>query len=181
MQDFYRSPPSQPTDNAGTLSSQLSCVGDEHPKEWPKSNIKRFVSKFMKTFKTILQCYLIQINILAQFITIKGVTNTIFSMMNIQFFLLKILWLFYGQFFVSNNWMNIIFPNLFQFIPPEGLIIKYWYLWKHLVTVLIIFMCSTPFLINEKGIKTLGNGSSKSYKQTHTVTFNVTFNIEDTK
>ena len=31
----------------------------------------------MKTFKTILQCYLIQINIFGQFITIIGVTNTI--------------------------------------------------------------------------------------------------------
>ena len=48
---------------------------DEHLKEWPKSNIKRFVSKFMKTFRTILQCYLIQINIFGQFIAIIGVRN----------------------------------------------------------------------------------------------------------
>ena len=51
-----------------------------HWEEWPGSNIKRFVSKFMETFKTILQCYLIQINISGQFITIRGVTihnNTI--------------------------------------------------------------------------------------------------------
>ena len=132
MQDFYRSPPSQPTDNAGTLSSQLSCVGDEHPKEWPKSNIKRFVSKFMKTFRTILQCYLIQINILGQFIAIIGVT------IKWKTFLFSIFWLLLwvrsigskfciasqnccsvaAFMFSGGNWVNIILRNLFQFIPP---------------------------------------------------------------
>ena len=55
------------------MSWLVFSFSDVHPKEWPKSNIKRFVSKFMKTFRTILQCYLIQINIFGQFIAIIGV------------------------------------------------------------------------------------------------------------
>ena len=89
--------------------------------QWPGSNIKRFVSKFMKTFKTILQCYLIQINISEEFITIKGVTNTIYKLIYFIFSVsfADIWWLFYGHFSLSNNRLNIIFPNLFLFIPPR--------------------------------------------------------------
>ena len=146
--------------------------------EWPRSNIKRFVSKFMKTFKTILQCYLIQINISGQFITIIGVTNTIpcfYVFFNLQSFFndmeagvaVGFIIFFMANFLLSTiEWIlfSLIYSNLF---PLEGLIIKYWYLWKHLVTVLTIFMCPIPSLINEKGIKTLGNVNSKSYKQTY--------------
>ena len=61
---------------------ELLCDwSEEHAgSSWPGSNIKRFVSKFMKTFKTILQCYLIQINIFGQFITIIGATNAILAL-----------------------------------------------------------------------------------------------------
>ena len=37
------------------------------------------------------------------------------------------------------------------------------------MTVLTIFMCSIPFLINEKGIKTLGNAKSESWVETNKV------------
>ena len=70
---------------------------------------------------------------------------------------------------VSEHYFPLIYSNLF---PLEGLIIKYWYLWKHLVTVLTIFMCSIPFLINEKGIKTLGNAKSESWVETNKVRIN---------
>ena len=65
---------------------------------------------------------------------------------------------------IERTLFSLIYSNLF---PLEGLIIKYWYLWKHLVTVLTIFMCSIPFLINEKGIKTLGNAKSESWLETN--------------
>ena len=67
---------------------------------------------------------------------------------------------------IERTLFSLIYSNLF---PLEGLIIKYWYLWKHLVTVLTIFMCSIPFLINEKGIKTLGNAKSESWVETNKV------------
>ena len=114
---------------------------DVHPKEWPKSNIKRFVSKFMKTFRTILQCYLIQINIFGQFIAIIGVRKKwllfLFSKANPLSLLLRScqLSLIFSSTFIktlpryyfaaasfmfsAGNWVNITLPNLFQFIPPQ--------------------------------------------------------------
>ena len=112
---------------------------DVHPKEWPKSNIKRFVSKFMKTFRTILQCYLIQINIFGQFIAIIGVrkkwllflffpVNLVIAVPSIVSYLLinfyqnftSVFYLVVASFmFSGGNWVNITLPNLFQFIPPR--------------------------------------------------------------
>ena len=112
---------------------------DVHPKEWPKSNIKRFVSKFMKTFRTILQCYLIQINIFGQFIAIIGVrkdwvlflffpANLVIAVPSIVSYLLinfyqnftSLFYLAVASFmFSGGNWVNITLPNLFQFIPPR--------------------------------------------------------------
>lgn len=95
--------------------------------QWPGSNIKRFLSKFMKTFKTILQCYLIQINISGQFITIIGVTNAIFTPLfssrlysNTVQWKPSVLCSFYVQetFLLKNiEWIYFMFPNLFQSIP----------------------------------------------------------------
>ena len=88
---------------------------------------------------------------------------------NIRLFQLQLLLSFMTIFsLITIEWtlFSLIYSNLF---PLEGLIIKYWYLWKHLVTVLTIFMCSIPFLINEKGIKTLGNAKSESWVETNKV------------
>ena len=112
---------------------------DVHPKEWPKSNIKRFVSKFMKTFRTILQCYLIQINIFGQFIAIIGVRKKWLLFLFFPANLLVIAVLSIVSYLLINFYQNFtslllccgqlyVFcwqlseynsPNLFQFIPPQ--------------------------------------------------------------
>ena len=118
------------------MSWLVFSFSDVHPKEWPKSNIKRFVSKFMKTFRTILQCYLIQINIAGQFIAIIGVRKKwllfLFFTANLPCYCglvncllsshqllsklyLAITWLWPALCFL----VNITLPNLFQFIPPR--------------------------------------------------------------
>ena len=121
------------------MSWLVFSFSDVHPKEWPKSNIKRFVSKFMKTFRTILQCYLIQINIFGQFIAIIGVrkkwllflffpANLVIAVPSIVSYLLinfyqnftSVFYLVVASFmFSGGNWVNITLPNLFQFIPPR--------------------------------------------------------------
>ena len=121
------------------MSWLVFSFSDVHPKEWPKSNIKRFVSKFMKTFRTILQCYLIQINIFGQFIAIIGVrkdwvlflffpANLVIAVLSIVSYLLinfyqnftSLFYLAVASFmFSGGNWVNITLPNLFQFIPPR--------------------------------------------------------------
>ena len=121
------------------MSWLVFSFSDVHPKEWPKSNIKRFVSKFMKTFRTILQCYLIQINIFGQFIAIIGVrkdwvlflffpANLVIAVPSIVSYLLinfyqnftSLFYLAVASFmFSGGNWVNITLPNLFQFIPPR--------------------------------------------------------------
>ena len=121
------------------MSWLVFSFSDVHPKEWPKSNIKRFVSKFMKTFRTILQCYLIQINIFGQFIAIIGVrkkwllflffpVNLVIAVPSIVSYLLinfyqnftSLFYLAVASFmFSGGNWVNITLPNLFQFIPPR--------------------------------------------------------------
>ena len=123
------------------MSWLVFSFSDVHPKEWPKSNIKRFVSKFMKTFRTILQCYLIQINIFGQFIAIIGVrkkwllflffpanlviadlVNCLLSSHQLlsKLYLAITKCLAVASFMFSGlNWVNITLPNLFQFIPPR--------------------------------------------------------------
>ena len=79
----------------------------------------------------------------------------IFNVMEVGVFNISfLLWLF---FFSDNNWVNVIFPNLFQFIPPRRVNHKILIFMETFSDSFNHFMCFIPFLIKEKGIKTLGN------------------------